>query len=75
MDKGDSDDDEDADSSGSDPIPLGYTKQMKHLKASLFMRAKRNIDDAQMKQKRDYDKRHVTGNKVIKINTLVVSSA
>ena len=36
----------------------GYMKKMNTFKDNLFQKAKRNIVNAQLNQKRDYDKRH-----------------
>ena len=61
----DASDDEETNSEGNDLSLHGYVKKMSMLRDDLFSTAKKNIDDAQMKQKRDYDKKHVIGKKVI----------
>ena len=57
--------DEETNSEGNDLSLHGYVKKMNMLRDDLLSTAKKNTDDAQMKQKRDYDKKHVIGKKVI----------
>jgi hypothetical protein len=42
-----------------------YIKKIKKLRDNLFSVAKTNIDDAQLKQKRDYDRKHGVHNKKV----------
>ena len=42
-----------------------YIKKIKKLRDNLFSVAKDNIDDAQLKQKRDYDRKHGVYNKKV----------
>ena len=42
-----------------------YIKRIKKLRDHLFSIAKHNIDDAQLKQKRDYDRKHGVHNKKV----------
>lgn len=51
--------------SESDEELDSYIKKMKKLRDNLFSVAKINIDDAQLKQKRDYDRKHGVNNKKV----------
>ena len=45
-----------------------YINKLNKMKEDLFKTAKRNIDEAQMKQKRDYDKKYVIGKKNVSMS-------
>ena len=48
-----------------------YMKKIKKLRDNLFSAAKTNIDDAQLKQKHDYDRKHGVHNKKVLSKILV----
>ena len=54
-----------ASESESDEELDSYIKKIKKLRDNLFSVAKTNIDDAQLKQKRDYDRKHGVNNKKV----------
>ena len=54
-----------ASESESDEELDSYIKKIKKLRDNLFSVAKGNIDDAQLKQKRDYDRKHGVYNKKV----------
>ena len=57
-----------ASESESDEELDNYIKKIKKLRDNLFSVAKTNIDDAQLKQKHDYDRKHGVYNKKVSID-------
>ena len=44
-----------------------YVMKMNEFRDKLFSDAKRNIDDAQLRQKRDYDRKHAINNRKVSV--------